>query len=170
MDLRRCPDALLTLQCISRTSGSVRVHRSCVLGCVWAGFDDQTERYRSQITACCATPAATAAAAADICQPVAVHNNPTHHYFHLETQGLFTSHELNWTPVGMHVLRTNRALTVLVSLQPVNTKHGRAWSMNTSCNWVDLLQVSAVQFGSYAVNKPLVQLYNRDLVVILCAL
>jgi len=47
-----------------------------------------------------------------------------------------TSHKLNWTElqfanftvnirvgIGLHVLRTNRTLTVLVPLQPINTKY-----------------------------------------------
>ena len=54
----------------------------------------------------------------------------------VDRKGLFTAHELNWTEpqfanssvndcVGMHASTTNRALTVLVLLQPVNTKCSR---------------------------------------------
>jgi len=45
---------------------------------------------------------------------------------------------------GIHVLRTNRTLSVPVSLQPIETKYSR----DASCNWVDLfgsVQVSSVQ-------------------------
>jgi len=51
---------------------------------------------------------------------------------------------------SVHSARTDWAPTVLVSLQPVKSWR---WPMSVSCNWVDLLQVSSVQFSSRAVNK-----------------
>jgi len=103
---------------------------------------------------------------------------PKLHRFTADVSGCkasFTARELNWTPlrefqlansgvgsrIGLHVLRTDRALTVLVSLRPINTKYvqpwcRRAWPMNASCNWVDLFQ--SVQFSSCVVNTALVKL------------
>jgi len=54
-------------------------------------------------------------------------------------------------PMNVHSTRTIWAPTVLVSLQPIESWRWRAWPMNASCNWVDLLPVSSVQFSSYAV-------------------
>jgi len=57
----------------------------------------------------------------------------------------------------MHLLRTNRALTVLVSLQPISMRYSRdADARDQSKRRVTmdrLVEVSSVQ--SYAVNKPL---------------
>ena len=47
-----------------------------------------------------------------------------------------------------HVFWTDWALTDLVLLQPINSWRWRAWPMSASSNWVDLLQVSSVQFCS----------------------
>jgi len=63
------------------------------------------------------------------------------------------AHERNGTPVrerdfanssvynriGIYEPRTRWAPTVLVSLQPIKSWRWRAWPMNASCNWVDLL-------------------------------
>jgi len=57
--------------------------------------------------------------------------------------------ELNCVANGrteIHVFRTDRAPTVLVSLQPIVARHRRAWPMNVSCIWVDLSQTS-LQFA-----------------------
>ena len=62
--------------------------------------------------------------------------------------------------IEIHVLRTDRALTVLVSLQPIKSWRCRALQMNVSCNWIDLLQVSSDQFSSCAVNNPCTMLLN----------
>ena len=50
---------------------------------------------------------------------------------------------------SVHSAQTGWAPTDLVSLQPIKSWRWRAWPMNASCNWVDLLQVSSVH-----VNKP----------------
>jgi len=57
--------------------------------------------------------------------------------------------------IGIQVFRTDWALTVLVSLQLTQSWRWRAWPLNASCNWVNLLQFSSVQFSSCAVNCPL---------------
>ena len=69
-------------------------------------------------------------------------------------QGLFIAYKLNRSElnsslncrVGIHMFRTNWAPTVLVPLQPIKSWRWRARPMNASCNWVDLLQISSVQF------------------------
>ena len=55
--------------------------------------------------------------------------------------------------IGMHVFRTGWAPAVLVSPQPIKSLCWFVCPLNTSCNWVDLLQVSSVQF--MYCNKPL---------------
>ena len=76
--------------------------------------------------------------------------------------GFFAVHELNWgllfwTRVcvsnGSVFTAHELADVRLVSLQPIKSWRWRAWPMNASCNWVDLLRVSSVQFSSCAVNK-----------------
>ena len=51
-----------------------------------------------------------------------------------------------WTAALEYTSWTRWAPTVLVSLQPVKSWRWCAWPMNASCKWVDLLQVSSVQF------------------------
>jgi len=59
---------------------------------------------------------------------------------------------------AIYALRTNRALTVLVSLQPINMKYSRDADAHvhrvtgSTCSG----QFSSVQFSSSAVNKSLV--------------
>ena len=87
---------------------------------------------------------------------------------------LFTAHKLNWTEhssvngrIGIHVLRTNRALTALVSLQPISTKCSceadvrDQWTRRvTGSTCLD--QIRSVYFSSSAANKPLyLSLENR---------
>jgi len=74
-----------------------------------------------------------------------------------------TRTEQNWSQVRElqckqllwnYVFRTDRAPTVLVSPQPINTRYNRyAWPMNARCtNWFDLfrsVQISSVQFMCY---------------------
>jgi len=55
----------------------------------------------------------------------------------------------------IHMLRTDPALTDLVSQQPINTKYScdadaRGYERVVTCNWVDLFR--SVQFSSCAVN------------------
>ena len=55
---------------------------------------------------------------------------------------------------GWHLwatIRTDWASTVPVSLQPIASWRWRAWPMNTSCNWVDLLQAGQFSFSSVYV-------------------
>jgi len=53
---------------------------------------------------------------------------------------------------SVHSARTDWALTVLVSLQPIKSWRWREWwPMNASSNWVDFLQIAYVWFSS--VNK-----------------
>ena len=59
--------------------------------------------------------------------------------------------------------RTHRALTVLVSLQPIDTKHPRswhwrAWPINASCNRINLFM--SVQATYCAANKLLKRVVN----------
>ena len=68
------------------------------------------------------------------------HCQPVYRFFYSSAiNGSFTAHELNWTGLdsssrvysnvngrfGVHVLRTNWALTALVSLQPISAKYSR---------------------------------------------
>ena len=45
-----------------------------------------------------------------------------------------------------NAFKTDWAPAVLVLLQSVKSRRRRAWPVNASCNWVDLLQVSLGQF------------------------
>ena len=54
---------------------------------------------------------------------------------------------MNWTKLQF-------AITVLVPLQPITSWRWRARPMNASCNYVDLLQFSSVQFSSRAQTLP----------------
>jgi len=74
---------------------------------------------------------------------------------HVNSSSLWVHCEPPRWMIGIHVFRTDWALTVLVSLQLTKSWRWRAWPLNASCNWVNLLQFSSVQFSSCAVNCPL---------------
>jgi len=67
---------------------------------------------------------------------------------------------LNWvcklsvnSHTGLHVLRTSRALIIIVSLQTINAKHSH--NDCVCCQWTCHVTGSTFQFSSCAVNKPL---------------
>jgi len=75
----------------------------------------------------------------------------SHHSHNSEQRLKACSRHMNWTQLNssswtdlnrLHVFRTRWAPTVPVSLQPIMSCCWRAWPMNASCNWVDLLQDS----------------------------
>ena len=91
---------------------------------------------------------------------------------HIASTGLLIAHELNWSKpefsncpvngrVGIHVLRTNRALTVLVFFQPISTKYSRDSHVHDLRTCRATGSTYSVQFlcckdssSLYAVNKP----------------
>jgi len=62
---------------------------------------------------------------------------------------------------GLHVLRTNRALTDLVSLQPINTKYNRDADARRVSGSTCSRQFKSVELGSCAVDKILHRLPGR---------
>ena len=67
---------------------------------------------------------------------------------HVNSSSLWVHCEPPRWMIGIQVFRTDWALTVLVSLQLTQSWRWRAWPLNASCNSVNLLQVSSVQFSS----------------------